>query len=169
MGINLKKLHAVIEQFPQKNIFCSNQLYFIRKDGVGIYSSSPKDEKNKKDKSEIQSIGALLSGLWQAADALSSFIPNHPKSSETFRLSFGSSNDGLFVMPVKLLEEQYFLATIYHQIEIPSLLKNKLRLLRNYLIEHKNNIIDKTVEKNSTLFNNITDDEINQLFTLPGN
>lgn len=130
-------------------------LFVWRYDGVVLYGNQEKESS--------QAIGALVSGAWLASKELSSFFPMK-EGGAAFRFSFDTSNSGVYVLPVDR-NEQVFIGLIYGDEVNPGQLKNVLRDVSsglNRFLEKK-----KTTSKKSTtsLFNNITDSEMDHLFS----
>lgn len=141
--------------------------FLIRQDGVVLYHNN--DLGNSLSKS---SIGALLGGVWQASRALSEFIPEN-KNDEIFRLSFDTSSKGIYILPIKVYEEELFLGLIYFDEVNPGLVKNKIRDMANSLSEYLHYELEAQLSKKPAksssrkvdfLFENITDDEMDKLF-----
>lgn len=168
----------MLDNFPQlaKDYFEDNReaiktngsgVFLVRPDGVPIYHHSSFAE----DINEA-SVGALLGGVWQAAKALSSFIPNE-NSSEAFRLSFDTSSKGVYILPVTVGVDEYFLGIIYFNEVNPGLVKSRLRnfvsSFNNYVEQSLINITPEVSEeiivRDESLFKNITDDEMDNLFS----
>lgn len=135
-------------------------IIFARRDGVLLYSKS-----YFKDAIEKEAIGALTSGLWQAAKALIDLIPNTDEEDD-FRLSFDTSSGGLYLLPVEHQGEEYQLGLVFKGSINPAQLKSKLRNTRDQLEYFLQEVFaGMPVEnKNSFLFNDITDDEMDSLF-----
>ena len=115
MSVTGDQLHSLVTNFAHFHAFSSSHLYLVRGDGLILYSSG------EKRQGETQSVGALLGGLWQAAEALSgqASLASLKKSTlETapFHLSFGSSSSGLFALPLTLGGENYFIAVIFNDV-----------------------------------------------------
>lgn len=152
----------MVKQFLEKNDYHKliEKLVVIRQDGITLYS-------NLEDSLEASSIGALVSGVWQAAQALSE-ITHHRKDYVEFRLGFDTSSEGLYVLPLSIKENTYYLGGIYTNQNNPAKLKQSLRLLKNNLEQHlEDSLIDETVRE-GFLFDNISDDEMNKLFSFDG-
>ena len=133
----------------------------IDSDGISIYS-------NCEDKFEVSTIGALTSGLWQAAESLSAIVGKNNDFFE-FRLGFDTSSDGLYILPVKIINEMYFVCIIYGKSENPGKLKRNIRQLKDSL-EVFLSKFSLDVEKNREeyLFQNISDVEMDKLFAYGG-
>lgn len=148
----------------------STGLFVCRQDGqlLGFELNSfkhlmPKDE---------HSIGALLAGLWQASEALLSFLPKM-QGLDSFRLTFDTTETGLIIYPLKIQNRFYYLGILFSDVLNPGPLKNKGKQL-SQRIEAKLNLEEKNLPKdtgplnkknNRPLFDNITDAEINNLFS----
>lgn len=146
-------------------------LFLCRQDGqlLGFELNSfkhlmPKDE---------YSIGALLAGLWQASESLLSFLPKKTVRPESFRLSFDTTDTGLFIYPIRVENRPYYLGILFSEAINPALLKNKGRQLAQRM--EAKLILEEKIPKADTLisaknydemlFENITDDEINNIFS----
>ena len=160
----MKNFNDLIKNFFETNNVgqMAARVSVVRNDGIILYS-------NINDYLEASSIGALTGGLWQAAQALSSLATNNTSESEGFRLSFDTTNQGLYILPFKIDNKEYFLCSIYEDVVNPGLLKRDFRNIKDRLVNYiKENEI-KTVEiKSGFLFNNITDAEMDNLFSATG-
>lgn len=139
--------------------------FLIRYDGVVLYHNN-----NLADSLSKSSIGALLGGVWQAARALADFIPKE-ESKEGYRLSFDTSAQGVYIIPITVGPEELYLGLIYHDEINPGFIKNKIREMATsfseYLEEELKESINKkpkTNERNDFLFGDITDSEMDHLF-----
>jgi hypothetical protein len=141
---------------------------FVRDDGIIVYT-------NFHNELDAKSIGALVGGVWQAASSLASFATS--EDSMDFRFSYDTSSDGIIIFPLMHEKNQYFLCGIYKEETNPAVLKQRLKVLQGKLIEFidKNcsaSVIQKDQsEKNRAgyLFENLTDDEMDHLFSVTGN
>lgn len=152
-------------------------LFICRHDGVLVHSKSfelPYDP---------QALGALMGGLWQAAKALTECLPQQP--TDFFRMSFDTSSKGLYALPIQLASQEYYLGALFFEEVNPGMVKSIIRKLsidlENYLKENlsgpKNrstkestdslNASDSDNNKNF-LFNDISDDEMDHLFSFAG-
>lgn len=172
--MKLAEIPKLIEQFflsleidQRLNRF---SFFLIRQDGVILY-------QNKKNlKINAHSVGALLGGVWQASSALTEFIPGKKRELE-FRLSFDTSSEGIYIVPIDFEAEKFYLGLIYHNEVNPGLLKSKMRDIATSLSQFlnmeklnekldKNTAGDKVEEK---LFRDITDAEIDHIFSFAKN
>lgn len=133
-------------------------LFVIRLDGVVLYSN----EVKPLDKSK-ESIGALAAGLWQAAELSNNYLDTKSKD---FRLSFDTSDGGVYLLPLNLNGDIHlFGAMIQDQVNLGQV-KNLLRRLRDKVESKSSN--NKESEKDEFLFNDITDEEVDDLFSFVG-
>jgi hypothetical protein len=153
-------LSMIIKQFFIENDFhkIANKTAVVRNDGIVLFSNS--DNFN-----ESSSIGALVSGLWQAAQSLNSIVSDRSEILE-FRLSFDTSDQGIYILPFNINKKEFYICAIYNDVNNPALLKRHLRNLKanlsNYLLEYVSQNEDI---KQDFLFNNITDEEMDNLFS----
>lgn len=146
--------------------------FMIRYDGVVLYHNNVLGDKFSKS-----SIGALLGGVWQAARALSDFIPGEKKS-DGYRLSFDTSEQGVYIVPITTEVEELYLGLIYHDEVNPGFIKNKMREMASSFSEFlgqelKNNEANLKTAKRSDqsdfLFGDISDAEMDRLFAFVSN
>lgn len=154
-------LNKVIKHFFVENDFqrIADKMAVVRPDGIVLYSNSNGFE-------ESSSIGALVGGLWQAAHALNSIVSKQSDIME-FRLSFDTSNEGIYILPLTINNKEFYICAIYSEVNNPALLKRNLRnlkeILSRYLLEYAEHSTHSTEE---FLFTNITDEEMDNLFSL---
>lgn len=142
--------------------------FMIRSDGVVLYHNNSMTSSLSKS-----SVGALLSGVWQASKALSEFIPKNSKE-DGYRLSFDTSSQGIYIVPIATDLEELYLGLIYHDETNPGLIKNQMRemairfseFLNQELKEYKQTleIKNSVFDKNDFLFADISDAEMDRLF-----
>jgi hypothetical protein len=160
--------NQVSEYLGEKINECDLQnlsIFLCRNDGVIIFSQS-----GLSSSLDESAIGALIAGVWQAAGALTSFIPS-AGIEDFFRLSFDTSSRGVYVLPVKAIDgREYYFGSIYYDAVNPGLLKSKFRSLRDDLEGFVSTLTicgDKE-DKSTFLFDNITDNAMDQLFSFAG-
>lgn len=142
--------------------------FMIRSDGVVLYHNNTMANSLSKS-----SIGALLSGVWQASKALSEFIPKE-EAKEGYRLSFDTSSQGIYIVPISTDIDELYLGLIYHDEVNPGLIKNKMRemamsfgeFLNQELKDHRaaTELANSSFDKNDYLFADISDAEMDRLF-----
>lgn len=156
-------LNAIIKKFIHDHSFqdLSERIVIIRYDGISVYS-------NAQDDFESATICALVSGLWQAAKSLNTLIENGEDFFE-HRLSFDTTANGIYILPIKILQDEYFVCSLYKDIANPAKLKRNLRQLKDKLEIHLESVeVDKTIDRSGYLFKNITDAEIDKIFEYGG-
>jgi hypothetical protein len=139
------------------------RIFVTRDDGITIYDSIQNKTTN--------SVSALVSGLWQASEALMNLVHQDQQVLE-YRLGFDNSSNGLFLFPFTLSDKKYFLGCIYQDSLNPAQLKYQMNQIKKNL-EKKFNLekkeqIKSTVSRQGYLFSDITDAEMDRLFALGG-
>lgn len=161
--MNLNKL---VKRFFEESEYqkIAEKIVVIRRDGINIYS-------NINNNFEASSMGALIGGVWQAAQALSELTDKNQKVLE-YRLSFDTSSNGLYILPLVVANESYFLGAVYQDKNNPAKLKQHLRMLKDnlelYLSDFCNETEVNNEKRDGYLFNSITDDEMDNLFSFDG-
>ncbi len=154
-------LNSHIKDFFFENEFdrLAEDISIIRKDGIPVFSN--------RNQSSV-TIGALISGLWQASESLSKQVTEKERFKD-YRLAFDSSDQGVYVLPVFIFDELYFLSAIYNKERNPGKLKSQLRLIKSsleiYMSGFKKN---KSESREGYLFEDITDEEIDSMFKVSG-
>ena len=159
--------HQILDNTISDNIkalegFQSLDLIITRSDGVILWS-------RLEDKSQSQSLGALISGIWSSTSSLADMIDTEASNNT---LTFGSARSGLVIVPIILGGKKFALSAVYKDVFNPAKLKLKFRLLTKLIesdYEEKVSFLDNVdagKKKTKNLFNNITDEEIDNLFTL---
>lgn len=143
--------------------------FLIRYDGVVLYHNN-----NLANSLSKSSIGALLGGVWQAAKALADFIPKE-ESKEGYRLSFDTTSQGVYIVPITVGLEELYLGLIYHDEVNPGFIKNKMREMATSFGEYLEQELKGSLGKKQTqtegkfLFGDITDSEMDQMFAFAKN
>jgi len=137
------------------------RLFVTREDGITIYDTVQNQTTT--------SVSALVSGVWQASEALMGLA--HPSQDVMeFRLGFDTSSQGIYLFPFSLTGKRYFLGAIYHDCVNPGQLKRQVAMIKEEMdrlfvelpVEIKK---VKTSGREGFLFNEITDEEIDRLFS----
>lgn len=156
-------------------------LYLCNQDGILLYQAGPLVTSEQKN--QLQAIGPLAQGAWQAAfELLKIFSGNQRPSAEYLRLAFDQSNSGLYMIQLPLAQERLSLCCCYSEVVNVGQLKNQLRLLKEELLlkfasyryqdqNHEQGEVTPTAAagKKNLLFSDITDDEVSNLFAGIGN
>ncbi|OFZ14321.1 MAG: hypothetical protein A2X86_05590 [Bdellovibrionales bacterium GWA2_49_15] len=139
-----------------KDLESTCSLFIVQEDGTLFFPRKPHPT--------ALAVGALVSGVWLASNELAKQINLH--ESLASRLSFDSSDSGIHILPLKTNSRIYFMAIIYSRVVNPGLVKNQARILRDR-IAGLDLFLGMNTEKkaSSVLFENISDDEVNKLFS----
>lgn len=147
--------------FNEYEFNLGTSLSFVREDGIILYSNFPNEIESK-------SIGALVGGVWQAARSLASFASKQDVLD--FRLSYDTSSDGIAIYPLSHGGQYYFLCGIYKDELNPAVIKQRIKVLQGKLSEFlSQQALPITNQRDEFLFDNITDEEMDNLFTVTGN
>jgi len=137
------------------------RLFVTREDGITIFDTVQNQTTT--------SVSALVSGVWQASEALMGLA--HPNQDVMeFRLGFDTSSQGIYLFPFSLTGKRYFLGAIYHDCVNPGQLKRQVAMIKEEMerlfvdlpVENKK---VKTNTREGFLFTEITDEEIDRLFS----
>lgn len=170
----MKNIHQYIPSFSKKFFedysdidrlsHCS--LFMCRQDGMLVYHNNGLGDQVDKN-----SVGALLGGIWQAAQALTNFLPQQDDM-DSYRLSFDTSSQGVFIQPLIIQETPYYLGLLYNDEINPAQIKSKLRILminfKKYLdqeIEGLDVGSSESTNNDEYLFSDISDAEMDRLFS----
>lgn len=137
-----------------------NTFFICRKDGVLLYNSN-------KESMDNHSIGALIGGVWQAALTLAKFGENNSKDSD-FRLNFSTSSDGFYILPLFQNNVELYLGIIYKSQKNPAQLWHYCRKIRDLVLENLPAEVISSSDNSTTLFSDITDNEMDKLFSFSG-
>ena len=159
MNFSANLSSVVSSFFLKENKRDIDKASLVRSDGIVVFATS--DIKNK-----AASIGALVGGVWQAAEALSQTL-NNDSSMDEYRFSFDKSDCGIYILPIEIGGKDYYFSTLYKETFNPALLKRNFRIVK----EDLNNYINKNFKqvketRKQFLFSNITDEEMDNLFAL---
>lgn len=138
------------------------RLFVTREDGITIYDTVQNQTTT--------SVSALVSGVWQASEALMGIA--HPgQNVMEFRLGFDTSSQGIYLFPFSFSGNRYFLGAIYHDCTNPGQLKRQVALIKDEMdrlfeSEPLNKLQSKSSNRTGFLFQEISDDEIDRLFSV---
>ncbi len=142
------------------------RLFVTRDDGITVYDSVQNHTTS--------SVAALVSGVWQASEALVGLVQQSSNELD-FRLAFDTSSQGIYLFPLNLVKKKYFLGAIYKDCLNPGQLKRQISLIKDELelmfqsskfSEPKLSSVKETKEE--YLFKDISDAEMDSLFSLGG-
>jgi len=156
-----ERIKMVLE--PKKNLLGA-RLFVTREDGITIYDSVQNNTTT--------SVAALVSGVWQASEALIGLVHKEQEGMD-FRLGFDTSSQGIYLFPLQLKGKRYFLGAIYHNCINPGLLKRQVSLIKEEMDRLFNHaFVDEeetdVVTRGGYLFQDISDEEMDRLFSLGG-
>ncbi|HXH76653.1 MAG TPA: hypothetical protein VNJ08_16910 [Bacteriovoracaceae bacterium] len=140
------------------------RLFVTREDGITIYDSIQDNTTT--------SVAALVSGLWQASEALMGLVHEGREVME-FRLGFDTSSQGIYLFPFSLTNKRYYLGAIYHDCVNPGQLKRQIAMIKEemdrlFLSEPAPAPLPPVRGRDGFLFQDISDAEIDRLFSLGG-
>jgi len=139
------------------------RLFVTREDGITIYDSVQDNTTT--------SVSALVSGVWQASEALVNLVHKQEEVMD-FRFGFDTSSQGIYLFPFALDGKRFFLGAIYQDCLNPGQLKRQIAMIKeelDRLFEH-DPLPKKAVAtaRQGYLFTDISDEEIDRLFSLGG-
>jgi hypothetical protein len=140
------------------------RLFVTREDGITIYDSVQNETTT--------SVSALVSGVWQASEALMGLA--HPKQDVMeFRLAYDTSSQGIYLFPFAMNGKRFFLGAIYKDTVNPGQLKRQIAMIKeemDRLFAEDSKFEPKfvTTTRDGYLFTDITDAEMDRLFGLGG-
>ncbi|MBT3983086.1 MAG: hypothetical protein HOE90_17150 [Bacteriovoracaceae bacterium] len=140
--------------------FQGAEFFVIKQDGHLLFKSLKS--------SSAAAIGALCAGAWQAASAISGFFTQ--PTDGVFRLSFDQPGCGIYVIPLTANSYDLYMGVLFENVDNPGKLKNKVRTLSVelmiYLEEKQITEAPETSKRDEFLFKDISDDEIDSLFSI---
>lgn len=169
----MKRIHQYIPSFSKRffeeysdiDRLSRSSLFMCRQDGMLVYHNNGLGDQVDKN-----SVGALLGGIWQAAQALTNFLPNQDDM-DSYRLSFDTSSQGVFIQPIIIEDVPYYLGLLYNNEINPAQIKSKLKILminfKKYLDQEIDNLsdeFDSVKRDDGFLFTDISDAEMDRLF-----
>ncbi len=140
------------------------RLFVAREDGITVYDSVQNQTTT--------AVSALVSGVWQASEALMGLA--HPNQDPLeFRLAFDTSSQGIFLFPITVGGKRYFLGAIYRDCLNPGQLKRQVAMVKDQLNrsfpdEPKSRVTSTPTVREGFLFKDITDAEMDRLFSVGG-
>ena len=154
------RTESFFDKYLAKSNFGECSLFLCRKDGGVLYKYGPIVNDIDPD-----SICVLMSGAWQAAETVSKMASRKMKLDGLFRFSFDTSSSGIYILPLDINSKKYYLGAIFYNQINPAILKNELKKLLFSFQSEILNFDEEEVKNQSFLFGNITDKEMNDIFT----
>lgn len=140
------------------------RLFVTREDGITVYDTIQDNT--------TASVAALVSGVWQASEALMGLVKQNDDVMD-FRLGFDTSSQGIYLFPFSLSGKRYFLGAIYNDCLNPGQLKRQIAMIKEemdrlFLSSEVAKPQVKTKVREGFLFQDISDEEMDKLFSLGG-
>lgn len=156
----MKSINSIVKKIIDPRLSAINARLFVsRNDGITIYDSV-QDETSS-------SVSALVSGVWQASEALMGLVGKTDDLFE-YRLGFDTSSQGIYLFAFELGGKSYCCGAIYQDCLNPGLLKRQVIMLKAEL-ENQQVEVSEEAPRGGFLFSEISDDEMDGLFALGGN
>src|SRR5690606_38514668 len=110
-------------------------------------------------------VSALVSGVWQASEALMGLVGKIDNLFE-YRLGFDTSSEGIYLFSFEIGGKNYCCGAIYKDCLNPGLLKRQVMLLKADLEQVQlSKAAASPEQREGFLFSDITDEEMDNLFT----
>lgn len=160
--MNFEFFKNYIEEFRLDKRIDDAEIYLTDLDGYMIYTS-----KRNVD----QSLIALIAGVYQGSKKMLEFLSD---DHEIPTLSLGNSGSSIFVKSFSVGKKELLLSAVLKDVDFQSRYKMYLNLLSDELMENypttdSENEITKqsseTKQNNKFLFDDISDEEVDHLFT----
>lgn len=154
-----QNLKSHFQSFSQNSVFEKVTIFLITKDGQVL------DRLGNPWEGDATSLGALFVGILQASEAVKESVSG--KSEDEMDLSYSSSQTGFFILKPTTENPDVFWVFLYKEALNPG----KIRVYGRKLRDHFNGIkiLEKpTSRSGETLFQNITDEEMDNLFSFAG-
>ncbi len=119
-----------------------------------------------RDSKELQSLGALLAGVWQASEALKDFM-SEEDSREDLKLNFQNAHSGYLLLPPTQKNPRIVFAFVFEKQTNPGKIKHLAGKIRDHFDEIEIMNLD-TGKEEELLFKDITEDEVDKLFSFAG-
>lgn len=152
------QLLRLFNNYEDQISFSSTHVYIFADDGrvITMFGSEKKDI-------DVHSTGALMAGAWQASLALN----GTDELSKDQTLVLGDTKSGFLILPFSN-NMKMNLGVVYTDYANPGKLKMKTRLLREFFSNNIKLEIKEKINKQNYLFKNITDAELDKLFSFAG-
>lgn len=152
MSIN-KDLIKKINEYEIDNL---HDFFIFRSDGVPLYVKN----ENRKN-----SIGALVAGVYHASTEL---MNKNDMNTEEYNLNFSDTSSGVHIIKINVKDQDFFLGSVYKNEINPGKLKVELRKISKKFINILCEIKAEVKVRNEFLFKDISDKEIDAMFSTVG-
>ena len=167
MQKELAQAMAQLQVRPQfQAVFESCSVMVVREDGLVLWAN--------RQHAQQSSGGVLMGGAWKAALALAELHSDYRALPEGgFRLGFDTPEEGFYVVPVSGGEAELLVGMLFFQEQNPGWLKHQFRGFAQELGEvlavgAGARALRSAGRSKTVLFDEISDDEIEQLFSSTG-
>jgi hypothetical protein len=158
MGL-AEEIEAKLSEYDFKSNFKEASIFLFKEDGSLLFKS-----KNNSYIPQDSSLGALLTGAWQAVNAVSKIMDN--KNDDYYRFSFDTSSQGVYLLDLHVGRLELYIGLLFKDEINPAPLRFNLNNFKTWLEE---NLKLEIQEKNEDfLFDDITDQEVENLFKSAG-
>jgi len=121
---------------------------------------------HQRENNDLQSLGALLAGVWQASEALKNFMKKDD-SKEDLKLNFQNTHSGYLLLPLTQRNPQIIFAFIFEEQTNPGKIKHVAGKIRDHFDEIEI-LNQESGKEEELLFKDITEDEVDKLFSFAG-
>lgn len=147
------------QSFGSKSVFEKVTIFLITKDGQVL------EKLGNPWEGDTRSLGALFVGILEASEAVKESVSGSAQGE--MDLSYSSSSTGFFMLKPTEKNPKVFWAFLYREAVNPGKIKVYGKKLRDHfnqieILEHRSS------HSNEKLFNNITDEEMDNLFSFAG-
>ncbi len=158
-----EKINYHFKSFPHRELFQEVSILILTKDGQVLGQLG-----KVKEGAQAQSLGALMVGMWQASEAVAEMIK--VKDNKDTGLNYQDSSSGFFLLQPTEKNPKIFWSFIFENQVNPGKIKNYARQLRTHFneLEILKETKSKATSKEEFLFENVTEEEVDNLFSFAG-
>lgn len=151
------------ESFSGKAVLSNSTVLALSRDGR-VYGQLGVQRSSK----DIQSLGALLVGMWQASEAVKGFM--NEERTKDLNLSFQSSESGFFILKPGNINKEIFWGLLFEKETNPGKIKLYFKKLRDHFenIEILPSRELGNEQDGDFLFKDVTEEEVDKLFSFAG-
>jgi predicted regulator of Ras-like GTPase activity (Roadblock/LC7/MglB family) len=152
-------LNELVRSFYNQHKSCNlHDVFVYRSDGIPVFVTN---EDNKS------TVGALIAGVWQASSELAKNVNVSEK--KEFQFNFSDSSNGIYLLSLTDKSQEYIIGTVYKNELNPGKLKVNLRRFSKSISSLLASYEElKSTDNKKYLFTNISDKEIDDMFSTAG-
>ncbi len=135
-----------------------HHILIANRDGICLFSN--------QEKGKDISMGALLGGVWQASVALLEI--NKFQNNDSLKLGFDDGENGFCVVAIELAGRPCYACLVFEKEIAPGAVRGQLKHWCDRLAESLENW-SAPATRSGYLFKDVTDEEIDRLFSFGGN